>query len=140
MKQRLLQALQFPFIVGLLVVAVTTPGIVGYNQEFAIAEAQGSCRLFAETGKNVCDKFLTYWEQHGGLRQQGFPISSQFEEVSAVDGKAYTVQYFERAVMEYHPNLSPPYNVQLTPIGTLKLKEQYPDGPPMRADDKVPSP
>lgn len=136
MKQRLLQVLQFPFIVGLLVVAVTTPGIAGYNQQFGLAHAQGSCRLFAETGKNVCDKFLTYWDEHGGLRQQGFPISSEFEEISAVDGKAYTVQYFERAQFEKHPENQPPYDVLLSLLGRAAMDEKYPDGPPRSESDQ----
>src|SRR4051812_48334301 len=59
-------------------------------------------RTFPETGQTVSGLFLDYWDAHGGLAQQGFPISPVSTEVSALDGKAYTVQYFERAVFEYH--------------------------------------
>jgi hypothetical protein len=60
-------------------------------------------RDFAATGQRVTGVFLNYWDQRGGLGQQGLPISPMMREVSALNGKVYTVQYFERAVFEYHP-------------------------------------
>jgi hypothetical protein len=80
-------------------------------------------RLFPETDKVIGGPFRTYWETHGGLMQQGYPISNQFAERSDVDGKTYTVQYFERAVFEYHPeNAGTPYEVLLAPLGTYLLQ------------------
>src|SRR5437870_595044 len=64
---------------------------------------QGNCRTFSETGKTVCGKFLAYWNSHGGLAQQGLPLTGEFSEVSDLNGQSYTVQYFERAVFEMHP-------------------------------------
>src|SRR3712207_6724030 len=63
----------------------------------------GGCQTFPQTGHRVCGKFLQYWNQHGGLAQQGYPISEEFVETSTLNGKPYTVQYFERAVFEMHP-------------------------------------
>ncbi len=91
------------------------------------------CQLFPQTGKTVCGKFLTYWQAHGGLAQQGYPISGEFQEVSDLDGKPYTVQYFERAVFEMHPENAPPYDVLLAQLGTYRLKQKYPGGPPTPA-------
>ncbi|HEX8229769.1 MAG TPA: hypothetical protein VF826_10720, partial [Chloroflexia bacterium] len=85
-------------------------------------EAQSS-RTFPETGKAVKGIFLEYWDKHGGLPQQGFPISDMFTEVSTLDGKPYTVQYFERAVFEYHPENQPPFNVLLSQLGTFRYKQ-----------------
>ena len=62
-----------------------------------------NARTFPETGMTVGGKFIDYWNTHGGLAQQGFPISNEFQEKSDLDGKTYLVQYFERAVFEYHP-------------------------------------
>jgi YVTN family beta-propeller protein len=90
--------------------------------------AQGGSRTFPETGKTVKGTFLEYWNAHGGLPQQGFPISEEMQEKSSTDGKVYTVQYFERAVFEMHPNNHPPYEVLLTLLGTLAYKEKYPAG------------
>ncbi|HEX8218373.1 MAG TPA: multicopper oxidase domain-containing protein [Chloroflexia bacterium] len=85
-------------------------------------------RTFPETGKTVSGRFFEYWQQNGGLAQQGYPISEPFQEKSDVDGKTYTVQYFERAVFEAHPELARPYDVLLTPLGSLRYKEKYPNG------------
>ncbi len=87
-------------------------------------------RTFPETGKTVTGIFLDYWDQHGGLAQQGFPISDLLTEVSDLDGKPYTMQYFERAVFEYHPENDPPNNVLLSQLGTFAYKAKYPDGAP----------
>ncbi len=85
--------------------------------------------LFQEIGKRLGGKFLEYWQAHGGLRQQGYPISDEFSERSALDGKVYTVQYFERAVFELHPdNGGTPYEVLLSQLGTARLKDKYEAG------------
>src|SRR5215216_5177294 len=59
-------------------------------------------RYFPETSKVLEYSFFHYWEDNGGLSQFGYPISNQLIERSSVDGKLYGVQYFERAVFEYH--------------------------------------
>ncbi|HEX8218280.1 MAG TPA: N-acetylmuramoyl-L-alanine amidase, partial [Chloroflexia bacterium] len=52
------------------------------------------------------------------------------EEKSLTDGKTYTVQYFERAVFEQHPELQPPNNVLLSLLGVFRYREKYPQGAP----------
>jgi hypothetical protein len=94
------------------------------------AQPTQDCRFFAETRQEVCGKFLAYWDSHGGLAQQGYPISGEFVEVSDLNGQPYTVQYFERAVFELHPENQPPYDVLLTQLGTLRGREKYPNGFP----------
>jgi hypothetical protein len=91
------------------------------------AQAETS-RTFKETGKTVSGRFLEYWNQNGGLAQQGFPLSDEFQEVSELDGKTYTVQYFERAVFEKHPENPKPYDVLLSQLGTFRYKQKYPGG------------
>jgi phospholipase C len=91
---------------------------------------------FPQTGKSVSGIFLDYWNAHGGLMQQGYPISNPMTEVSDLDGKAYTVQYFERGVFEYHPENQPPYNVLLSQLGTFRYKEKYPDGASSQQPDE----
>ncbi|PZR98723.1 MAG: hypothetical protein DLM69_08320 [Candidatus Chloroheliales bacterium] len=86
--------------------------------------------LFAVTGKTLGGKFIAYWEQHGGLMQFGYPLSNEFREVSELDGKSYSVQYFERAVFEYHPENQPPYDVLLSQIGRLHYEQKQKSAPP----------
>jgi hypothetical protein len=74
-------------------------------------------RYFPETGKFARGSFLAYWQDHGGLAINGYPISDPFTEVLE-DGKPYTVQYFERVRMEYHPEATDPqYQIQLGQFG-----------------------
>lgn len=57
---------------------------------------------FEQTGHNVRPEFMDYWEAHGGLDQFGYPLSEEFQQ-QLEDGNTYTVQYFERVRMEWHP-------------------------------------
>jgi hypothetical protein len=64
----------------------------------------------------VCGRFLAYWEAHGGLALNGYPIGDEATE-TLEDGRPYTVQYFERVRLEYHPEAAPPYDVLLGQFG-----------------------
>jgi hypothetical protein len=90
----------------------------------------GSSHTFAETGKTVRGPFLAHWQQHGGLAIYGFPLSDEFVEVLE-DGKPYTVQYFERARFEWHPENPAPYQVLLGQFGR-QLHPVYPAVPDCR--------
>jgi len=82
-----------------------------------------ACHSFPETGHQVCAPFLDYWQTHGlefgdpgvsfreSLALFGYPISEAFTQ----DG--LTVQYFERAVFEYHAENADPYRVLLRLLG-----------------------
>lgn len=92
--------------------------------------SQSQCQTFPQTGKSVCGIFLTYWTEHGGVTRQGLPISNEFQEVSSIDNKTYTVQYFERVVLEYHTENEAPYDVLLSLLGTIQYTSKYPTGAP----------
>src|SRR6476646_11261283 len=92
--------------------------------------AQGDSRTFPETGHTVSGQFLAYWDSHGGLAQQGYPLTEASNEVSPVDGKTYLTQYFERAVFEAHPENQAPYDVLLSLLGTFQYAKLHPQGVP----------
>lgn len=68
-----------------------------------------------QTGHCVSGRFLERWRKLG-VAIIGLPLSDQFEE-RGTDGKLYTVQYFERARMEYHPENRQPFDVLLGLLG-----------------------
>src|SRR5438105_751464 len=103
-----------------------------------VAAQQTGCQTFAQTGKDVCGRFLAYWREHGGLAQQGYPITSEISEVSEVDGKRHTMQYFERAVFESHPENRPPYDVLLSLLGSMAYGQRYPAGASGQKPDSSP--
>lgn len=55
------------------------------------------------TGYSPSQRFAPYWQNNGGLSVFGYAISGERPERSQTDGKTYTVQWFERARFEYHP-------------------------------------
>ncbi len=65
--------------------------------------------------------FLDYWQRNGGLAVFGFPLSTEFMEITA-DGQLRTVQYFERAIFAYYPEDG---SVRPEPLGwQTMLQEQ----------------
>jgi len=80
---------------------------------------------FPQTGHFLAFGFKTYWENNGGLAMYGYPISEEFTEKNSDDGNSYTVQYFERARFEYHPELkNSPYEVLLGLLGNKVLRNK----------------
>ncbi len=87
---------------------------LGHPPAFDLSQPIGgdSSLYFTETKHNLSSGFKYYWEHNGGLSVFGFPISEEFTE----DG--YTVQYFERARFEYHPEFKgTQYEVELGLLG-----------------------
>jgi hypothetical protein len=65
--------------------------------------------------------------------QQGLPLSPEFSETDPATGQGYTVQYFERARFEHHPeNAGTPYIVLLGQVGREQFEAKYPKGTPGR--------
>ncbi len=92
------------------------PAPAALNQ--VAAPATGTGRYFAATGHTLTPPLQAYWERYGGLTQFGYPLTEPFAEVSATDSRTYTVQYFERARFEYHPeNAGTPSEVLLGLLG-----------------------
>jgi hypothetical protein len=65
------------------------------------------CEYFPLTGHSLCEPFLSYWRRNGRLERFGYPITEQVDEllVDPTSGMRhpYTVQYFERRRMQFHP-------------------------------------
>jgi hypothetical protein len=93
-----------------------TPASAPVNETTGASVPGAGVQVFAETGKTARGVFLDYWNAHGGLAIYGFPISDLLTE-TLEDGKPYTVQYFERARFEWHPENQPPYQVLLGQFG-----------------------
>ncbi len=92
-----------------------------FQNPAAATTARDGNRFFAETGHNLSGNFRTYWEKNGGLAIYGLPITEEVREISPLDGKEYTVQYFERARFEAHSENAAPYNVLLGQLGRQLL-------------------
>lgn len=58
---------------------------------------------YVQTQHAVQGLFKQYFDRNGGTAIFGFPISEELVEPNPTDGVAYTVQWFERARFEFHP-------------------------------------
>lgn len=96
---------------------------------FPKSEAQSGCRYFPETGHNICGEILTAWRASGveldgrrgkteteSLALFGLPLSDTVQET--IQGQEYTVQWFERARFEIHPENPAQSRVLLGLLGT----------------------
>lgn len=81
------------------------------GKKLPIPENSQKCRLFPETGFQVCYAFLDFFNANGGVAQFGYPISG-FE-----NDNERIVQYFQRARFEWHPEYSSAQSVTLTDLG-----------------------
>ncbi len=68
------------------------------------APAAAGCTAFAETGYQICGAFAGYWRTNGGLTRFGYPITGEI--TVELEGRSYTVQYFERRRFEWHPEVA----------------------------------
>jgi hypothetical protein len=81
----------------------------------ALTAIPGDCRVFPETGQQICGDFLASW-LYGGLDLDGDPALTDGESLALyglpltaarterlADGRPYVVQWFERARFELHP-------------------------------------
>jgi hypothetical protein len=103
-----------------------TKGIQFPGQVFFVS--QPNLRYFAETNHGVADRFLQFWNQIDGMTVLGYPISDQVQEMLP-DKQIYTVQYFERGRIEYHPQQAgTPFEMQLGLLGrALYLNDSKPN-------------
>jgi hypothetical protein len=74
-------------------------------QQSPSAPGGPGCTAFPETGHQICGAFAAYWRANGGLERFGFPVTGEF--VTELEGRPYTVQYFERRRFELHPEVGP---------------------------------
>ena len=81
---------------------------------------------FLESGHTLGGAFRRYWEMHGGVQKLGYPISEEVSEQNPLDGQVRTVQYFERAVLEQHPEFAGTGDeVMLAAVGLWVTKDRY---------------
>lgn len=91
------KTIRFPVRVGLAALLLLALGAVLLPRDSA---AQSGATMNSHA---VAADFLAYWQAHGGLAINGYPITDEAIEVSQTDGKSYATQWFERARYERHP-------------------------------------
>ncbi len=97
------------FLIALAAALIAVAAPTNVSQ--AVAEEGPDQVYFDVTGHYLEDEFLDFWREYGGIQTFGYPLTPAFEQ----DGM--TVQYFERHVLEYHPDNPDEYQVLLRRLG-----------------------
>jgi photosystem II stability/assembly factor-like uncharacterized protein len=109
-----------PPVVGQATPVTTTPA--GSGQSFT----------FPQTGHTVSGIWLDFLRTHGDVDNLGYPRTEVFQD-SQIQNQ--TVQYFQRLVLEYHPEQPTAYQIQRRLLGDLL----YPGSDPA-VDEGAPPP
>jgi hypothetical protein len=104
-------------------------------ETFAPGTPKDGCMWQEATRHNICEPFLSYWQQNGDLMRFGLPITEPF--VEELEGKRLLVQYFERRRMEHHTDL-PGSPVLLGLLGRAVLDLQEGGATPAPVPAEVP--
>jgi len=73
--------------------------------------------FYPQTKHSVQGGFKTFFDRRGGLAVFGYPTSDEMRE------QGFTVQYFQRARFEYHPELPAAYMVSLGLLGDQMITQ-----------------
>jgi hypothetical protein len=111
----------------------------------ATTGSDGTCTFMPETGHRVCAGFRDFWRGHGvnlgdpgtsfreSLALFGYPLSEEFTDPAT----GLTVQYFQRARFEYHPEFAgTPNVVELSLLGQAAF-DQAQNGDPIATSEGV---
>ncbi len=80
---------------------------------------------YVQTQHSIGGQFKKFFDQNGGVFVFGYPISEETIEPNPTDGVAYTVQWFERARFEFHPEFNDtPNAIELGQLGRQLLLGQ----------------
>ena len=94
------------------------------------APPRADALYFPETGHSVGGAFRAFWEAHGGLATLGYPLSEERQQATGL-ATTMTVQWFERARLEDHPeHAGTPYAVQPSRLGAQMLGAREARGGP----------
>ncbi len=74
-------------------------------------------RYFPETGHSVIYAFLNFFDKYGGIDTFGYPISDYGPDSEG----GRIVQYFQRAKLEWYPELASEQRVQLSDLGSIQF-------------------
>lgn len=126
--------------------------LIGSEPFQPVSEAHNNepaCDFFPETGHRVCHGFRDYWRKHGlefgddgvsyreSLALFGFPMSEEFVDPTS----GLTIQYFERARFEFHPEHAGTINsVLLGRLGDATWSRVRTSNPAKKGNDKPSSP
>lgn len=111
----------FGRVIGALILLMIV--VAGLGQQASPVQAAEDRKCFDVPMITSCidGRFLSFWQDNGGLAVFGYPITGAVEQVNEDTGQVYLTQYFERQRFELHPENAAPYDVLLGRLGAVKV-------------------
>ncbi|HEY3344452.1 MAG TPA: hypothetical protein VGJ97_05975 [Anaerolineaceae bacterium] len=91
------------------------------GQPVSMSMDAAACRYFPKQKHSVCYAFLSFYDLYAGTAQFGDPISDMEKQDNLY------VQYFERARLEWHPELPAGQRVAITDLGRVYFDQLVDD-------------
>jgi sortase (surface protein transpeptidase) len=105
---------------------------LGHRWPFEPHAEEDSDRFFPATQQNLSHRFAEYWEDNGGTRIFGYPLSSQFRHHGT------RVQFTERAIFEHHPDHDPEWEILFERLGAHAAERDGVDTSAQEYDGSTP--
>ena len=109
-------------LVSSIAILIVLSSLLSIVSSPSALQAQTDQTCFPETGYCMSGRIREFWQQNGGLRVFGYPITPQQQEI--IEGQPFQVQTFERHRLELHPENARPYDVLLGRMGVDRLVQQ----------------
>jgi lipoprotein-anchoring transpeptidase ErfK/SrfK len=90
--------------------------------------------FFDATQHSIINRFRSFWGMHGGLATFGYPLSEEFTDPTS----HLIVQYFERAIFEWHPDDANGNEVQPRLLGIDAAHADGVNMAPVQASSETP--
>src|SRR5579875_1039957 len=123
-------------LLALALIGATVFASFSPSSASAAGTSEPSPVYFPETGHVAGYGFLAFWQHFGGVAVFGYPLTNEFHGCDP-QGWCGTMQYFQRALFEWHPGSDAArYDVELALLGdqlTSKLQgePQFQPGSPL---------
>ncbi len=93
---------------------------------------------FPQTHHFMSSGFKTFWQGHGGAEILGYPLTEEFSEKDPTTGEQITVQYFQRAKLEYRASAPEGQHITVALLGlTLTADRNFPKVDPVSDNDNT---
>lgn len=90
---------------------------------------------FADTGHTVAMGFQDFWEKHGGAATFGKPTTEEYLDPAS----GYSIQYFERAIFEWHTEGTGAPHVELRNVGARAAERAGINTAPGKQAENIPT-
>ncbi len=80
---------------------------------------------FTQTKHFMSAGFKTFWQSHGAAEILGYPLTEEFSETDPSSGEQITVQYLQRAKLEYRASAPEGTKITVARLGAILTADRH---------------